>query len=82
MSAEIASASTEFDIFAMRPIQISTLDPNETFYKPIASIDQTDIEFLIPSDYDTSIDLNIHLYFLGKLIKAEGTELVATEHKP
>jgi hypothetical protein len=57
MSTEAASASTEFEIFAKRPIQTSTLDTNKTSYKPIASIDQTDLEFLIPSDYDTYIVL-------------------------
>jgi hypothetical protein len=49
MSGETASASTELDIFAKRPIQTSTLDKTDT-YKHIASIDQTDLEFSITSD--------------------------------
>jgi hypothetical protein len=79
MSAETASASTEFDIFAKRSVQTSTLDTIETSYKPIASVDQTDLEFFTGS-YDTYIDLNIHLIIRGKLIKAEGKELDATDY--
>jgi hypothetical protein len=50
VSAEAVSASTEFDIFATKPVQTSTLDATETAYKPIASIDQTDLEFFIPPE--------------------------------
>jgi len=47
----------------------------ETIYKPIASVDQTDIEFLIPADSDTYIDPNIHLFIRGKLVKTDGDGL-------
>ena len=75
MAADVVSASTEFDIFATRPVQNSTLETIETAYKPIASLDQSDLEFLIPADHDTYIDLNIQLYIRGKLVKADGTAL-------
>jgi hypothetical protein len=68
MSAEIASVSSEFDIFAHRPIQSSVLGTIETAYKPIATADQNDLEFLIPADSDTYIDLDIKLYVRGKLV--------------
>ena len=35
-TAEIASISSEFDIFAHKPIQTSVLGTIETAYKPIA----------------------------------------------
>ena len=75
MAAYVVSASTEFDIFATRPLQTSTLETLETSYKPIAGLDQSDLEFLISTDQDTYIDLNMQLYFRGKLTKAEGTDL-------
>ena len=47
--------------------------------KPIASVDQIDLEFLIPSDDDTYIDLDIKLYIRGKVTKADGTALDNTD---
>ena len=43
---------SEFDLFSRKAKQDSCLETNETIYKPIASVDQTDIEFLIPGDSD------------------------------
>ena len=34
--------STEFDIFAPRPIQKSVVETTEVTYKPIASVEQRD----------------------------------------
>ena len=79
MAADVVSASTEFDIFATRPVQTSTIEAIETAYKPIASLDQSDLEFLTPADLDTHIDLNIQLYVSGKLTQADGTDLEPTE---
>ena len=62
MAADVVSGSTEFDTFATRHVQTSTLETVETAYKPIASLDQSDLEFLIPADHNTYIDLNIQLY--------------------
>jgi len=55
--AEIPSVSTEIDIFAHRTIQKSVLGTIETLYKPIAPVDQNDLEFFIPAFKDTYIDL-------------------------
>ena len=38
-------------------------------------MDQSDLEFLIPSDDDTYIDLDIKLYIRGNLTKADGKAL-------
>ena len=52
--AEIPSyISTEFDLFERKARQDGCLETTETIYKPIASVDQKDIEFLIPADSDT-----------------------------
>jgi hypothetical protein len=80
MSEEAVSASTEFDIFETKPVQSSTLYTTETDYKPTATIDQSDLEFLIPAHNYTYIDLNIHLLIRGKLTKADGTELDSTDY--
>jgi len=53
VSSEL-SVSSEFDIFARKPVQTSVHETIETVYKPIAPVDQSDLEFLIPADNDTS----------------------------
>ena len=75
MAADVVSASTLFHIFATRPVQTSTLETIDTAYEPIASLDQSNLEFLIPADRDTYIDPNIQPYIRGKLTKADGTDL-------
>jgi len=62
---EIASVSSQFDIFAHRPIQTSVFGTIKTAIKPFAPIDQIDLEFVIPADTDTYIDLDIKLYIRG-----------------
>ena len=66
--------SSEFDIFARKPAQESILETLDV-YKPIASVDQSDLEFLIPADNETYIDPDIKLYVRGKLTKIDGTVL-------
>ena len=44
-------------------------------YKPIASVDQSDLEFLIPADNETYIDPDLKVYVRGKLTKIYGTAL-------
>ena len=79
MAADV-SASTEFDIFATSPVQTSTLETKQTAYKSIASLDQSDLEFLIPAYHDTYIDLNKQLYVRGKLTRADWTVLKYKDH--
>jgi len=67
--------SSEFDIFARKPVQESILETLYVVYKPIASVDQSDLEFLIPANNETYIDPDIQLYVRGKLTKIYGTVL-------
>jgi hypothetical protein len=76
---DLAFVSSEFDIFARKPVQHAIQETNVVVYKPVASIDQSDLEFLIPSDYDTYVDPNIKLYIRGKFTKADGSELDNTD---
>jgi len=47
-------------------------------YKPIATVDQNDLEFLIPGDTETYIDLDIKLFFRCKIFGADGKDLDAS----
>jgi len=79
-SAAVATyISSDFDIFARKPIQSSVLDTTEIAFKPIASIGQNDLEFHIPAVSDLYTNLNIKLYVRGRLVKADGTSLAATD---
>jgi len=64
-AVDIASVISEFEIFAHKPVQIALLGTTETAYKPIAPVDQNDLEFLIPADKDNYIHLDIKLYIGG-----------------
>jgi hypothetical protein len=79
--AEVPSfLGTEFDIFCRKPKQISTVETKETIYRPIASVDQADIEFVIPGDSDTYVSLDLKLYVKGKLIREDGTDIPVTDY--
>ena len=72
--------STDFDIFASKPTQSSILGTVETRYKPIAPVDQSDLEFVIPGDNESYVDLDIKLYVRGKLISStDGKDYDAKE---
>ena len=45
MSAETVAISSEFDFFARKPVQTAVLETIETVYKPIAPVDQSDLEY-------------------------------------
>jgi len=47
------SLSSEFDIFAPRPIQTFVVETTEVTYKPNPSVEKSDLEFLIPADNNT-----------------------------
>jgi hypothetical protein len=49
-------------------------------YKPIAPIDQSDVEFLFPSHSDTYVDPDIKNHIRGKFTKAVGTDLDSTDY--
>jgi len=79
-AAEIASVSCEFDIFADKPFPTSVLGTIETAYKPIALVDQNDLEFLIPADKNIYIHLDIKLYVRGKLVSGSGKDVDASDY--
>jgi len=72
--------AAEFDIFAHKPVQTSILETIETIFRPTASVDQTDLEFLIPAENDTYIDLNIRLFVRGTLNATDGKSLEETDY--
>ena len=53
MAAEALSVSSEFDIFAQKPVQTSVQETIEPIYRPIASVDQSDLQFLITAENDS-----------------------------
>jgi hypothetical protein len=77
MSAE--TVSSELDIFGPKPVQSAILGTTQVTYKPTAAVEPIDLEFVVPADNDTYIDMNIHIYVKGKLTKADGTSLDATD---
>ena len=80
MAEEPSFVGSEFDLFARKPKQDCCEGTTETIFKPIASVDQTDIEFVIPGDSETYINLNLKLFIRGKLIKKDGTDLPETDY--
>jgi len=79
MSGEVEFVSREFDIFAPKLVHSAILVTDVVHYKPIATVDQNDLEFLIPGDSETYIDQDIKLYIRGKIIGADGKDLDASD---
>jgi len=71
---------TEFDIFSPKPRQVAVEGTTEIIYKPIGSIDQSDIEFLIPGGSDTYIDIDLKLFIKGKLMEEDNTQLTDIDY--
>ena len=78
MAAESFSVSSVFDIFAHKPVQTSVQETVETIFRPVASVHQSDLDFMIPVNNDTYIDLIIRLFVTGKLTAQDGKDLDAT----
>jgi hypothetical protein len=76
----LAFVRSEFDIFAPKPVQNSIRDSDELVYKTLAPIDQSDLVFLIPADFDTYLNPDIKLYIGGKFTKPDGGDLNTSEH--
>ena len=77
MSGDVEFVTSEFDIFAHKPIHSAILGTDVVHHKPIATVDHNDLEFFIPGDNETYIDLDIQLFVEGKLIGADGKDLDA-----
>jgi hypothetical protein len=52
---------TEFDVFEKKPVQTGVPEKIETWYNPISSINQNDLEFLKTGDPETYIDMRIKI---------------------
>ena len=46
---ETTVVSSEFDNFATKSVQSSVLETTEVPHKPVADVDQSDLEFLVPN---------------------------------
>jgi len=79
MAAAVSFVGTEFDIIAPKPIQSAVLETTDTIYKPLASLNSDDLEFLIPAGPETYVDLDIKFLVKDQLIKANGTVLDNTD---
>ena len=60
--------------------EVVGLNSIENIFRPIASVDQSDLEFLIPAENDTYMDLNIRLFVRGKLTTTNGKSLEETDY--
>jgi len=81
MSAEVEFVSSEFDIFAPKPIQSAILGTDVAHYKPTATVDQKNLKFFIPGDSETYIDQEMELLVRGKIIVVDGKDLEASYFK-
>jgi len=73
-ASEIASVSSEFDIFAHTAVQTSVLWTIETAYKPIAIVNQNGLEFFyLPTTIPTLI--LISNYVRDKVVSGSGKDL-------
>ena len=52
----------------------------ETAYKSIVTVNQNDLEFIIPADKDNYIRLDIPLYVQGKLVWSSGNNVDVSNH--
>jgi hypothetical protein len=65
--------SADFDIFGDQPVQDAVQETLVVTYKPIANIDNLQINIL--ADDVTAIDPNIHIYVSGKITAVDGKDL-------
>jgi len=51
----------------------------ETVYKPLTTVEQNNLECVIPGDSDPYIDLDIKIYVRGKLVSSSGKGVELTD---
>jgi hypothetical protein len=71
---------TEFEVFKNKPVQTGVLETVETWYNPIASVEQSDLKFPIHWDSETYVYLRIRIFVRGKLTRADGNDFEDKEH--
>jgi len=72
--------SSEFDVFTRKPVEHAVQATDVVIYKSIAPIEQIDLVFLIPTDFDTYVNPNMKLYIRSKFTKSDGTDLHTTDY--
>ena len=77
--SEVTSISSQFDIFMHRPFQTAVQGTVEKVYKPLAHVEQINLECLIPRYSDTYMDLDIKLYVRGKMVSSSGKDVDLTD---
>jgi hypothetical protein len=71
----VRKLKSEFGLFARGPEKTTVPSSRDTHNKPIAPVDQSDLEFVIPDDAETNFDLDIHMSVRGKLVAQDGLAL-------
>jgi hypothetical protein len=61
----VVCASSEFDVFADRTVQTSTVRAVERAQNPTTGVDQRDIEFKVPGGVEDYIDPDMQIYVKG-----------------
>jgi hypothetical protein len=80
MVSNTVCVSFEFDKFADRPVQTITEKIVEIALYPILSFDQSDLEFTISEDDNTTINPNMQIYVKSQLFMAAEAELEETDY--
>ena len=73
MAAEALSVSSVRHFCTKTSTDVSA-GTKQTIFRPIASVDQRDLEFFIPAEHDSYIDFNVRLYVRGKLTTTDGKD--------
>ena len=68
--------NSAFDIFELRAMQSSIVETIEEPHKPVAGVEQCDVEFSVPATSDLYIDPNMKLVIRGKLARPTGRILM------
>jgi hypothetical protein len=79
--ANVVCASSEFDIFANRPVQTSTVKTTKIGHKPTTAIDQRDLEFRVPNVEERYFDPDMQSYIKGQLLGSDGVEMDMKDYK-
>jgi len=56
-------------------VQTAVLSSRVTRYKPMARVDEPDLEFFIPDDAETQLNLDINMSVRGNLVAEDGSAL-------
>jgi len=76
----IQFVGSEFHVFIRKPVHYAVQATDVAIYKPISPVQQSGVEFLIPTDFVTYVDPEIKLYIRLKYTKADETALDETDH--